>query len=41
MVFLNRTMIDIKDLREKPGAYKANNKRKARDVGIVDEIWFG
>ncbi|MFQ5531373.1 MAG: serine--tRNA ligase, partial [Candidatus Nanoarchaeia archaeon] len=31
-------MIDIKDLRENPGRYKANNRKKGRDVKLVDEV---
>ncbi|MBU2459112.1 MAG: serine--tRNA ligase [Nanoarchaeota archaeon] len=31
-------MIDIKDLRLRPEIYKANAKKKGRDVSIVDEV---
>jgi seryl-tRNA synthetase len=31
-------MIDIKDLRENPKTYKANNKKKSRDPKIVDQV---
>lgn len=31
-------MIDIKDLRERPGVYKKNNKKKGRSVKIIDDV---
>jgi|TARA_Y100000310_G_scaffold262802_1_gene272611 seryl-tRNA synthetase len=31
-------MVDIKDLREHPEIYKANNKKKARDVNLIEDV---
>jgi len=33
-------MIDMKDLRERPEIYKANNKKKNRDVKLVDKVLY-
>ena len=31
-------MIDIKDLRERPDVYRKNNKKKGRELKIIDEV---